>query len=300
MKNAMGEAQGFYNSGHLKGEWPANELLARVEALEEYRKSIPAKRKRTRRWLILSIIAAIVFYLLEDWQSYLLPGARFAGVLCTVAMYAAIISSIVAIVMLIRLYLRKCDGDAAAVLGPFLRCIGPDLAKGNPVKVNASLKPPAASDFLVKTGEKYVKGYYQDCVDRFFKREIVNLQCRLSDGTRLLAGITEHGVEKTLKKKNPRGKWKTKKRYRRKIAFRARLVLDESRSRLTGVFKLPPDTIVEVRKHPRGALVFLSLRKMFTETERLDAGPLLAALAGAYVAVTPAKPNEPISSGGVQ
>ena len=300
MKNPTGEAQGLFKSGHLKGEWPANELLARVQSLEEYRMSIPVKRKRMRRLLILGIVASVVLYFVEEWRAYLAPTARMAGIFFSAAMYACILLSIAAVVKLILLYRVKCDGDAAAVLAPILRCISPDMAKGTAVTVNASLKPPTAPDFLVKTGEKYVKGYYQDCVDRFFERDLLYLECRLSDGTRLLAGIEEHGVEKTLKKKNARGRWKTKKRYRRKVAFRARLVLDESRSRLTGVFKLPPGTAVQVRRHSRGTMVSLSLRKVLTEAERLDAGPLLAVLAGAYAAVAPVKRNEPASSGGAQ
>ena len=300
MGTRIGDARGLYKSGYLKGEWPGNELLAGVGALERYRTTVPLKRKRTRRLLILSVVASVVLYLLEDWRAYLAPGAHVVGILCSAAMYAAVISSIVAVVMLIRLYTIKCDGDAAAVLGPFLRCLGPDLAKGAPVRVKASLKAATASDFLVKAGEKYVKGYYQDCVDRLFKREVVEVECRLSDGTRLTAGIAGHTMEKILKKKNPRGRWKTKKRYRRKIAFKARILLDESRLRLTGKFRLPGDTSVRVRRHPRGTMVLLSWRKNLAETEHLDAGPLLAVLAGAYAAVTPVKQNEQNPSGGVQ
>jgi len=300
MGSSVGDARSLYKSGYLKGEWTGNELAAGIGALEAYRKSIPAKRKRMRRLLILSIIASVVFYFLEDWRAYLLPGAHVAGIFCSAVMYCAIISSIVALVMLIRLYMTKCDGDAAAVLSPFLRCIDTDLAKGAPVRVKASLKAATAPEFLIKTGEKYAKGYYQDCVDRFFRREVVDLECRLSDGTRLMAGIAEHTVEKTLKKKNPRGKWKTKKRYRRKIMFRARILLDEGRSRLTGAFRLPPDASVRVRRHARGTMVLLSWRKNLTETERLDAGPLLALLAGAYAAVAPAKQNEPNPPGGAK
>jgi len=300
MGNPMGDARNLYRSGYLKGEWTGNDLGAGVEALEDFRKSVPLRRKRMRRLLILSVIASVVFYLLEDWRAYLMPGAHAAGILCSALMYCAIISSVVTLVMLIRLYRIKCDGDAAAVLGPFLRCIVPDLAKGAPVRVKASLKASTASDFLIKTGEKYTKGYYQDCVDRFFRREVVDLECRLSDGTRLMAGIAEHTVERTLKKKNPRGRWKTKKRYRRKIMFRARILLNEGRSRLTGAFRLPAETSVRVRRHPRGTMVLLSLRKILAETERLDAGPLLALLAGAYAAVTPAGQDEQKPSGGAE
>jgi hypothetical protein len=152
----------------------------------------------------------------------------------------------------------------------------------------------------VRTGEKYSTARYPDCIDRFFKREILNLECRLRDGTRLQAGIVEHTVEKVHKKKNPRGKWKTKMKCRRKISFRARLLLDDGRCRLTGAPRLPAGTAVRVRRHPRGAVIFLSLRKYVADTQRMDAEPLLALLAGAYGAITPAPQNKPIPMGGTQ
>jgi len=294
VRDPIREGKELYKAGSLHGEWPANELLARVEAIRAYGESIPVKRKRMVLLLIGGIVAVIVFAILCSWLD-----SALVATICFVGVCAGIIAFVAAIVMLIR-GPRRCDQDAAAVLGPLALCIGPDLAKGSLLKVSASLKAPTAPDLLVETGKKYSTANYQECIDRFFKREILNLECRLSDGTRLLADIAEHTVEKILKKKNPRGKWKTKKKYRRRIGFRVRLQLDESRCRLTGEFKLPVDTSVRVRKHPRGPSIFLSLKKYVTEKQHLDAGPLLAVLAGAYNAVTPMQQSKLIPPGGKQ
>ncbi len=296
MINLLREGKELYSAGRLHGAWPAKELLLKIEALGVWRNSLPGKRKRM--WLLLlgGIAAAIVFTILRA----VFPDAGLFTALCSLVQLAGVIAVVVSIVMLIRLYRQKGDEDAAAVLGPLVRCIGPDLAKGGLLKVNASLLAPTHSDLLVRTGEKYATERYPECIDRFFKREILDLECRLRDGTRLQAGMVEHTVEKIHKKKNPRGKWKTKRKYRRKIDYRARLVLDDSRCRLTGSPRLPAGTSVRVRKHPRGAVIFLSLRKYPADTQRVDAGPLLALLSGAYGAITPAPPTEPIPTGGTQ
>jgi hypothetical protein len=296
MRDPVREGKSLYSAGRLHGVWPAKEVLARVEALDAWRKWQPARRKRM--WLLLlgGFAAAIVFTILRA----VFPPSGAFGSLCSLAQLAGVIAVVVSIVMLIRLYRLKCDEDAAVVLGPLVRCIGPDLAKGGLLKVNASLSPPTGPDLLVRTGEKYSTARYPECIDRFFKREILNLECRLRDGTRLQAGIVEHTVEKMHKKKNPRGKWKTKTKCRRKICIRARLVLDDSRCRFTGAPRLPAGTAVRVRRHPRGAVIFLSLRKYVTDTQRMDAGLLLALLAGAYGAITPAPQNESIPTGGTQ
>lgn len=294
MKDPIGEGKELYSAGRLHGEWPADELFARIEAMRMFRESLPVKKRKMRRLLVAGIVAAIVFAIL----CAALPGT--AGGLCVIGLIAGIVLFIVSIVMLIKLGVKAYDEDAASVLGAIARCIGPDLAKGSRFKVSASLKPPTASDLLVKKGDEYSTDKYPKCHDKFYKREIMNLECRLSDKTRLQADIVEHTIEKVLSKKNARGKWKTKKKYRRKVGFRVRLQLDNSCSRMTGSFKLPPETSVRVRQHPRGALVFLSLRKSFTDKQRLDAQPLLAVLAGAYQAFTPVQQNNPTPSGGVQ
>jgi hypothetical protein len=47
-------------------------------------------------------------------------------------------------------------------------------------------------------------------------------------------------------------------------------------------------------------MIFLSLSRYVTEKQLVDAGPLLALLAGIYGAITPVRQNEPISTGGTQ
>lgn len=296
MRDPVREGKDLYSAGRLHGVWPAKEVLDRVDALDAWRKSLPPKRKRMWFLLLGGFAAAIVFTILRA----VFPHSGSFGALCSLAQLAGVTAVVVSIVMLIRLYRLKCDEDACAVLGPLVRCLGPDLAKGGLFKVHASLSSPTDSDLLVRTGEKYSTERYPDCVDRFFKRDILGLECRLRDGTRLQAGIVEHTVEKVHKKKNPRGKWKTKTKYRRRIGIRVRLALDDGRCRLTGPPRLPAGTAVRVRRQPRGAVIFISLRKYVTDKQRVDAGPLLALLAGVYGAITPVRQNEPIPTGGTQ
>jgi hypothetical protein len=300
MRDLVQEGKSLYSAGGLHGAWPAHELLTRVEALDACRKSMPARRKKIWFLLLGSVLITIIFLILRAFLSHLGAVSNIAAVFCPMAVYAGVFMAIISIGMLIRLGRQKYNQDAAAVLGPLIRCIGPDIAKGSLVKVRASLKASTDSALFVRAGEKYAKGKHSECYDRFFKREILNLECRLRDGTRLLAGMIEHTVEKVSKKKNPRGKWKTKRKCPRKIGIKVRLLLDESRCRLTGTLKVPGGTTVRVCRHSRGALIFLSLRKDLPDGQPLDAAPLLALLSGAYGAVAMARQNEMDSPGGGQ
>jgi hypothetical protein len=300
MGDPVREGRELYGAGRLHGTWSAQELLARVDALEACRKALPAKRKRV--WLLLfgCISAIVVFAILSSVLPHEGTVSGIVGPVCSLVIFIGIVGAVASIVMLIMLGLRKYDEDAAAVLGTVARCLGPDLAKGALFKVNACLRNPTDSALLVRTSGKYATDKYPECVDRFFKRDILDLECRLRDGTRLLAVMVEHTVEKVLKKKNPRGKWKTKRKCRRKIGIRVRLLLDETRCRLTGNLKVPEGTAVRVRHHPRGALVFLSQRTNLPDSRRLGAGTLLSLLSGVYGAVTMVEQSEQNFPGGIQ
>jgi hypothetical protein len=294
VNNSIQEGKGLYSAGRLHGMWPAGELLAKIGSLKAYRESIPATQKRLWLLLIGGLIATILFFIL--WLSY-----PRIGVVYFFAMLAGLTVLIAAIVMLVRLgSIAKYDEEAAAVLEPLIRCIGPDLAKGGTVKVNASLRPPTSSDLLTDTKKIAATANAPECSIRLFKREVADVECRLSDGTRLMAGIAEHTVEKIMTKKNPRGKKKTKSKFRRKIGIRVRLVLDNSRCQLQGTFRLPKGTSVRVRRHERGSLISLFLQDYQKEKKRLDAKPILAMLAGVYSAVTATPQIEPIPPGGKQ
>lgn len=294
------EGKDLYSAGRLHGTWPAAELLNKIDALRAYRGSIPPKQKKMWFLLVVSLLATILFFIL--WLSYPPSSMRLSiGMFSFFAMLAGLIAFVAAIVALVRLgSIKTYDDDAAAVLDPLIRCIGPDLAKGGMIKVKANLKQPTSSDLLTGTDKLGATAHSPECTLRLFKREIVDVECRLSDGTRLLAGIAEHTVQKILTKKNPRGKRKTKTKLRRKIGIRVRLILDNTRCQLKGDFKLPNGTAVRVRRHERGSLISLFLQNFLTEQQKLDAAPLLAILAGVYGAVTPTPQSEPIPPGGKQ
>jgi len=71
VKDPIGEGKELYSAGRLHGEWPADELLARIETMRVFRESLPVKKRKMRRLLIAGIVAAIVFAIL----CAALPGA---------------------------------------------------------------------------------------------------------------------------------------------------------------------------------------------------------------------------------
>ncbi len=294
MSHSIKEGQELYNTGRLHGQWPLSDLIEKIGSIQAFRDSLKPKLKKTRSILIGAIIGTVVFAIL----TFALSGSPVA-IIGVLGLIAGIIIIVTSIIRLIRLNRDNFDSDATTIMGPLFRCIAPDLAKNVPVTVNASLKSPFAKDFLVKEGQKYSTFAYPECVDRFYKRQILSLECRLLDGTRMLAGVVENSIEKTLKKKNPRGKWKTKRKYRRKLGIKVRFQLDNTRSRLTGQLKLPAKATVRVRQSARGDVISLSLAETFKGSGAINASSLLSLMAGAYGAVAPVPNNQAQTGGGI-
>lgn len=294
MPYSIDKGKELYAAGKIHGQWPASELLDLVGSLQAFRDSLKPKQQKTRKIRIAAIFGIVIFAILTFAMS-----DSVIALVWAVLLLASIVILVITIVRSVRLSDSKFNPDAASVIGPILKCITPDLAKNTPVTVNASLKSPFEKEFLVKEGQKYSTFAYPECVDRFYKRPVLNLECRISDGTRLIAGMVEHSTEKVLKKKNPRGKWKTKKKYRRKIGIRVRLQLDRTQTRLTGQFKLPADAQVRHRESPRGDVIMVSLSKTVKDASPLKASLLLDLMAGAYKAVTPASSEQTKPGGNV-
>lgn len=282
MPYSIGKGRELYAAGKLHGQWPASELLDLVGSLQAFRDSLKPKQQKIRKIRIAAIFGIIIFAIL----AFAMSDSPICLIWVALSL-ASIVLLVISIVRSVRLKSDKFNPDAASVIGPLIQCITPDLAKNTPVTVNASLRSPFEKEFLVKEGQKYSTFAYSECVDKFYKRPVLNLTCRISDGTRLMAGIVEHSIEKVLKKKNPRGKWKTKKKYRRKLGVRVRIQLDKTQTRVTGQFKLPADAQVRHRESPRGDVILVSLSKTVKDTSPLKASLLLDLMAGAYKAVAP-------------
>ena len=288
MPYSIDKGKELYAAGKIHGRWPAPEILDMAGSLKAFRDSLKPRLKKTRLRIVIFIISSVIFAVLTfAWSIFWL-----------IFLLASILLTVISIVKAVKWNDDRYNTDAQSVLTPLFTCIGPDLAKNSPVTLSASLKPPFEKEFLVKEGQKYSTFAYPECIDRFYKRPVLNLECRLIDGTRLMAGIVEHSMEKVLKKKNPRGKWKTKKKYRRKLGIRVRIQLDRARTSLTGQFKLPSDAVVRVRQSPRGDVILLSLRRIVRDTEPLNASLLLDLMAGAYKAVAPIPGTQGPSGGG--
>jgi hypothetical protein len=287
MPYSIDKGKELYAAGKLHGQWSAPEILDIAGSLKAFRDSLKPKVKKTKVKIIIFIISSVIFGVLTfAWSFFFL-----------IFLLASIALAVVFIVKAVKWNDDRFNPDAESMLTPLFTCIGPDLAKNSPATLSAALRSPFEKEFLVKEGQKYSTFAYPECIDRFYKRPVLSLECRLLDGTRLMAGIVEHSIEKVLKKKNPRGKWKTKKKYRRKLGIRVRIQLDRTRTSLTGEFKLPSDAVARVRHSPRGDVILLSLRRIVKDTKPLNASALLDLMAGAYRAVTPV-PSEQTQSGG--
>ncbi len=277
MPYSIDKGKELYSAGKLHGQWSAQEVLDMAGSLKAFRDSLKPKLKKTRLRIVIFIISSVIFGVLSfAWSFFWL-----------IFLLASIALAVIFIVKAVKFNDDRFNPDAESILTPLFSCIGPDLAKNSSVTLSASLRSPFDKEFLVKEGQKYSTFAYPECIDRFYKRPVLNLECRLLDGTRLLAGIVEHSMEKVLKKKNPRGKWKTKKKYRRKLSIRVRIQLDRTRTSLTGQFKLPSEALARVRHSPRGDVILLSLRRVVKDTAPLNASALLDLMAGAYRAVAP-------------
>jgi hypothetical protein len=108
---------------------------------------------------------------------------------------------------------------------PVLSVFREDIDPAHPVHLKLDLTPPTAKTKLQSEGEPYKRGSYYKIIDKVFVDKWMTASAVLVDGSRLSWSITDEIRERSKTKKNPRGKIKTKTKYRKKTDIAVELGL---------------------------------------------------------------------------
>lgn len=154
---------------------------------------------------------------------------------------------------------RDISDEYRAYLEPIIRYLADDIDPRTPVVVRLDLEKPMAKRNLVSKSKPYKKGRYFRCVDKVFGRDVLKLACRLVDGNMLQISCVERVRERTMWKKNARGKIKPRTRVLKKIVSRVRIVADPRR------YACGESGDVEVRRERKRPMLTVRMRELTTD-----------------------------------
>ena len=112
---------------------------------------------------------------------------------------------------------------------PILAILREDITPGETVQVRLDLRSPTHKDKLVDKSAPYEAGVYHKVIDSNFEDPWFEGDAELADGSRLHWSVVDQIKEMSKTKKTPRGKYKTKTKYKKRSLMSVQVALPEKR-----------------------------------------------------------------------
>lgn len=196
-------------SKRLQANRPADEIIELIRGLVHFDAETATKRTKAGLFSALSFVAAIICFVL----SMNLDGGSAAMRVLAVLFVVAFIGWIV---MYARLRAQDLSDNLTITAAPFLAILREDIRPGEPLHVDIDLRPWKIDEKKKTESAPYQKGQYYKVIDRLYVDPWFSGSASLADGTKLRWRIVDHVLEKTGRKKNRRGKIKSKTKVKRK------------------------------------------------------------------------------------
>ncbi len=204
------------------GQRPPNTWLEILTHLELLDQKTERKGKRAFKIIISSFILLFV--------SGFIGAAIFPPALFLIPF--GIAGFIFGIFSAIRQSKQDIDDGFRNYLKPLMKVLERDMKADRELSIEMALLPTDHKNFLKSGGQKYKKGDYHACYDRIYERKYLSLKARLYDGNRLTLSVSDSLTRSDMTKKNPRGKIKTKSKYRKqRITYMVRLRVNPEKYR---------------------------------------------------------------------
>jgi len=259
---AMGnEISRFIAEKRMEGKYNLKQLIKLISRLEKYDLKI---EKRMKIFLILSI----VFFILSLVTLFIFP-------------FAIIVTIILAIIFLILRLINKgkdLSNDFRLLLFPFLKELNEDIDLSAKIAIKMPLSKFEDKSNFLETTPVYKKGVYHKCIDFIYEREELSLNIPMRDGNAIDLNVQKLMIKTQKTKRNPRGKSKTKIKYKEIYTFIPQIFINKKRfapnsNNVSGKIKVGnkviKDKIVIKTKNKRPVDIALLIEKILVMYQNL-------------------------------
>lgn len=253
-------------------------LVDDVRALSGFDATNDRARRSALIWLIVTLVSfAATLWVGLAALSELIP---FSVALLLAAVYFAAT----------RYQLGRLDlsNNVREVALPFLVLLQQDIEPNQEVEIYLDLKPATDATKRVKESEPYARAGYYKVIDTTYRDPWFQGITRLADGSSVSWRILDQLLESKRKKRNARGKHKSKTRHYKRstinlaVSFPTKKYgVDSSRLRLL------PGQKVSVERGEKRSTVKLSCKLKLKSLEPIDKSALINAVSLAYRCATP-------------
>lgn len=191
----------------LEVDKPVDELLALLKPLaacDRMANKVQTRFGCTFGLLIVATLGALIFFSNLGWGPL------------TLALLALVLGATIAAGWF-WIWLRSIDvsNNLRQFVVPVLALFREDIDPRTPVHLRLDLSKPTAAPKKTNEGAPYKHGVYHKVVDTTYVDPWMSAEAVLVDGTRLRWSVTDRIRERKKTKRNARGKYKSKTKYRK-------------------------------------------------------------------------------------
>ena len=166
---------------------------------------------------------------------------------------------------------------------PVLALFREDIDPKTPVHLRVDLGKPTHASKKTNESAPYKHGVYHKVIDTTYVDPWMTAETVLTDGTKLWWSVTDRIRERKKTKRNARGKYKTKTKYRKVTE------LDVQVAMKTKTYELARDAKAEVTSDGKRSKVDVQRSVKMDSLDPVDPRALIDAIAGVYRAARPAQ-----------
>ncbi|MDM8515441.1 hypothetical protein QUF76_04520 [Desulfobacterales bacterium HSG16] len=201
-------ARSLLKNRGITGSWEAADCINALSELEKIDSDAEKNEKKafTRAALCLfGIIASLITGAMTTTPYFFYLAPVFG------------IALVIFVLVGIRYSFRDLDDGFRVYLFPLLRALSDDIKKNKKISIEMDFFPTDKKIFKKSKSDKYQKGVYHKCYDTLYERDYLKMTLPLHDGNRLVVSVRDSLIEAQMTKKNPRGKIKTKRKYKKQV-----------------------------------------------------------------------------------
>lgn len=267
-------------SRKVKGAWTLKRLLYLLDMLEKYDTQVEKKQGRSGWAAALCCLAAIV-----DGIIWIISEIDSVG-------YMALVFALLFSYFLIsyRGYVKKdLPDDFRKYLIPLLKLLSADIKERSKIALKLDIAQLRIKEYSAGVVTLPVKAPYYNITSEMFARPLMTMAIQLRDGNRLLMERSESLTVVTKKKKNPRGKIKTKEKIKKRVLTRLKLAVNPRVYSVRKTFNPPAGVQVAAKAGARRITIDMRYAEKGWLDIGMKPGSSIKQIAFLYSCIAPSK-----------
>ena len=280
LKALTPEQKAVLKDKQFSGSYTPHAALALLKPVGEFDRMSDKARVSIGCWSAAMFVFAIIALVVMG--NGVLPW--FLGVPIVLGLFGGFVFFLVTV---IRLSKHDLSNNFREIALPFFAILKEDMEPGEPMQFKLDLSSP--TDKTKKTGESdaYALGVYHKVIDSYYRDAWFEGSAWLADGSALSWSVVEEITSSARTKRNARGKYKTKTKYRKICQLAVDVALPNKHYAIDRALQ-SDDTKVKFKPGEKRTTVRLSTKAKIKANEPFDVKELIDLAAEAFRRAKPA------------